>query len=115
MFDEQAGELKVWEYAMGLRPFRAPVGIKHVLLAPALKRRELQCVGWTVRSGDCAASSPAQLVANIERQLQPGSIILLHEGPSVQPEVRIKGIALLLAAIAARKLTCEIPEIHQLR
>jgi hypothetical protein len=39
----------------------------------------------------------------------------LHEGPSVPQEVRIKGIALLLEAIAARNLTCEIPDVHQLR
>src|SRR5512133_1012228 len=40
---------------VGVRPefFRAPVGIKHLFLAHALTLRQLQCVGWTIRSGDC--------------------------------------------------------------
>ena len=103
--------------SMGIRPrlFRPPVGIKHLLLADALAKRGLHCVGWTVRSGDCWISSPERLVAGMTRHLKPGAIILLHEGPSVAPEIRIKGIALLLEAIAARKLACEIPETHQLR
>jgi peptidoglycan/xylan/chitin deacetylase (PgdA/CDA1 family) len=97
------------------RLFRPPVGIKHFLLAHALAQRELHCVGWSIRSGDCRTNSPERLVANMARRLQPGAIILLHEGPSVPQEVRIKGIALLLEAIAARNLICVIPEVHQLR
>lgn len=102
---------------LGIRPrrFRAPVGIKPLFLARALAARGLQCVGWSVRSGDCRSSSPERLVARMTRQLRPGVIILLHEGPSVPTPVRIKGIALLLEAIAARGLSCEIPESHQLR
>jgi hypothetical protein len=72
-------------------------------------------VGWSVRSGDCRSHSPEQLVTRMARRLRPGAIILLHEGPSVPTPVRIKGIALLLEVIAARGLTCEIPEAHQLR
>ncbi|MGH7944093.1 MAG: hypothetical protein ACREH8_04940 [Opitutaceae bacterium] len=41
--------------------------------------------------------------------------MLLHEGSSVPRAVRINGIALLLEAVAERGLTCEIPELHQLR
>jgi peptidoglycan-N-acetylglucosamine deacetylase len=101
----------------GIRPqlFRPPVGIKHLFLARALALRGLQCVGWTVRSGDCRINSPERLVAAMARHLRPGAIILLHEGPSVMPAVRIKGITLLLETIAARNLTCEIPELRQLR
>ena len=102
---------------LGIRPqiFRAPVGIKHLVLAHALAKRALHCVGWTLRSGDCRAHSPELLVAAMARRLRPGTIILLHEGPSVHESVRVRGIALLLEAIAARGLTCEIPELHQLR
>jgi peptidoglycan-N-acetylglucosamine deacetylase len=103
--------------SLQVRPrfFRPPVGIKHFFLAEALAQRGLQCVGWSVRSGDCRTKSPENLVDGIARHLRPGAIILLHEGPSVPQSVRIKGIALLLEAIAARKLACEIPELHQLR
>lgn len=101
----------------GVRPllFRAPVGIKPLFLAHALASRGLHYVGWSVRSGDCRTRSPERLVADMERHLQPGSIILLHEGPSVPQAVRIKGIALLLAAIAARNLACVVPTLGQLR
>ena len=113
---ELDGALGVLE-SLKIRPrlFRPPVGIKHFLLAEALARRGLQCVGWSVRSGDCRTKSPEDLVDGMVRHLRPGAIILLHEGPCVPQSVRIKGIALLLEAIAARKLTCEIPELHQLR
>jgi peptidoglycan-N-acetylglucosamine deacetylase len=103
--------------SLDIRPrlFRPPVGIKHFFLGEALAQRGLQCVGWSVRSGDCRTKSPEKLVASMARHLTPGAIILLHEGPSVPQTVRIKGIALLLEAIAARKLACEIPEFDQLR
>ena len=101
----------------GIRPqlFRPPVGIKHLFLAPALATRGLLCVSWTVRSGDCRTTSPEQLVGAMTRHLRPGAIILLHEGPSVPSAVRVKGIALLLEAIAARNLVCEVPDVRQLR
>jgi peptidoglycan/xylan/chitin deacetylase (PgdA/CDA1 family) len=103
--------------ALGIRPtlFRPPVGIKPLLIAPALERRGLRCIGWSVRSGDCRMTSPEQLAAGMAHQLRPGAIILLHEGPSVPAAVRVKGISLLLDAISARGLVCEIPELRQLR
>lgn len=101
----------------GVRPqfFRAPVGIKNLFLAGALAARDLRYVGWSVRSGDCRTHSAEALVSAMSRQLQPGAIILLHEGPSVPQAVRIRGIALLLEAIAAKNLVCEIPDAGQLR
>jgi peptidoglycan/xylan/chitin deacetylase (PgdA/CDA1 family) len=102
---------------LGVRPrlFRPPVGIKHFFLARALAQRGLQCVGWSVRSGDCRTSSPEKLVAGMARHVHPGSIILLHEGPSVPLAVRIKGIALLLETLEARGYSCVIPDVLQLR
>jgi peptidoglycan-N-acetylglucosamine deacetylase len=95
--------------------FRPPVGIKHLFLARALAARGLHCVGWSVRSGDCRTNSPERIVDAMTPHLRPGAIVLLHEGPSVRPAVRIIGIKLLLNAIAARNLTCEVPDLSQLR
>lgn len=102
---------------IGVRPrwFRAPVGIKPFSLGWALARRQLQYVGWSVRSGDCHSASPEQLVARVAPQLKSGAIILLHEGPSVPSAVRVRGIALLLDEIARRDLACVVPEPNQLR
>lgn len=102
---------------VGIRPtlFRAPVGIKHLFLAHALAVRGLRYIGWSVRSGDCRAASPERLVSKIMRHLRPGAILLLHEGPSMPSAVRVKGIALLLEALAQRNLACVVPDVDQLR
>lgn len=102
---------------IGVRPrwFRAPVGIKNLILSPALAARDLQCVGWTIRSGDCRSRSPAALVAANTERLRPGAIVLLHEGPSVPAAVRVAGIAQLLDAIAEQEFVCIIPPADRLR
>ncbi len=95
--------------------FRAPVGIKNLLLAPALAARDLQCVGWTIRSGDCRAASAEALAASVGARLRPGAIVLLHEGPSVPAAVRVAGMERLLDTIATRKFACVVPRAEQLR
>lgn len=101
----------------GVRPawFRAPVGIKHLLLSGALATRDLTYVGWSIRSGDCRLRTPGQLAAKVVTHLQPGAIILVHEGPSVAPAVRVAGIATLLEELARREYACVIPRAEQLR
>jgi peptidoglycan/xylan/chitin deacetylase (PgdA/CDA1 family) len=101
----------------GIRPawFRAPVGIKHLLLGRALAERQLDYVGWSIRSADCWLHSPAQLVAKVAPRLQPGAIILVHEGPSVPDPVRVAGIAQLLEELSRQGYACVIPRAEQLR
>ena len=97
------------------RWFRPPVGIKNFLLPAALAARHLQCVGWSIRSGDCRSHRPEAVVARILRRLQPGAIVLAHEGPSVRPPVRVNAIALLLEALGAKNYRCILPRPEQLR
>ena len=101
----------------GIRPqrFRAPVGIKHLFLDPVLARRGLSYVGWSVRSGDCRAASPEAVRDHAASKLKPGAILLVHEGPSVPANVRVTGIALLLAAVTARGFTYVVPPADALR
>lgn len=101
----------------GVRPawFRAPVGIKHLLLAHALTARQLDYVGWSIRSADCWLHSPAQLAAKVVPRLQPGAIILVHEGPSVPDPVRVAGMAQLLEELSRQGYACVIPRAEQLR
>lgn len=100
-----------------IRPrwFRPPVGIKNFLLPAALAARDLQCVGWSIRSGDCLSRRPETVVAKVMRRLRPGAIVLLHEGPSVPQAVRVKAIALFLEALAAQNYRCILPAPGQLR
>ncbi len=97
------------------RWFRAPVGIKNLFLADALATRGLRCIGWTVRSRDTMSRDPVAVVARVMRYVQPGAIILMHEGPTLDRRVRVRAIALLLEALAVRGLACVTPGGEQLR
>lgn len=103
--------------AGGARPrwFRAPVGIKHLLLGPQLTARGLHYVGWSIRSGDSFARTPEAVADAVMQRVRPGAIVLLHEGPSVPAEVRVRGIALVLERLAAAKFACVLPTPAQLR
>ena len=61
-------------------PFRAPAGMKNPFVHPALARRGLALVGWTVRGLDTIQREPERVARRIEKRAQPGAIILLHEG-----------------------------------
>lgn len=89
--------------------FRAPVGIKNLLLAGVLKRRGLRCLGWTIRSLDGIASEPDRVVRRVGTALRPGAILLMHEGPRVHPAVRVAALARVLEEIRARGFRCVLP------
>ncbi|HET7536623.1 MAG TPA: polysaccharide deacetylase family protein [Candidatus Didemnitutus sp.] len=95
--------------------FRAPVGIKNLFLQAALEARDMQCVGWNLRSHDCISTSPDAVVARVMRRVEPGAIILMHEGPSVPDRVRIHAIAGLLERLSAAGYRCVNPPAASLR
>jgi peptidoglycan/xylan/chitin deacetylase (PgdA/CDA1 family) len=97
------------------RWFRAPVGIKSPFLGPALRRRGLRCVGWSVRSCDTVSRDPNRVAARVMRAVRPGAIVLLHEGPSLEPRVRVRALEQLLVQLAARQFACVLPAPESLR
>lgn len=97
------------------RWFRPPVGIKHLLLASALSARGLRYVGWSLRSGDCLARSVEAVERKVLGRVRPGTILLMHEGPSVPPHVRVTALTRVLEGLSARRYRCVIPEPAQLR
>jgi peptidoglycan/xylan/chitin deacetylase (PgdA/CDA1 family)/membrane-associated phospholipid phosphatase len=97
------------------RRFRAPVGFKNLFLAPALRARGLDCVGWTLRGGDTFARDPAAVAARVARRLVPGAIILLHEGPPLRPAVRVAALAAVLDLLRACDYRAVIPPAEALR
>jgi peptidoglycan/xylan/chitin deacetylase (PgdA/CDA1 family) len=102
--------------SLNVRPryFRPPVGIKNLLLAGALRARRLDCVGWTIRSGDCLGRTAESVVASVMRRIRPGAIILMHEGASVPAAMRVTTIAQVLEELSARQIRCVIPLQDQL-
>ncbi|MGV8813717.1 MAG: polysaccharide deacetylase family protein [Gelidibacter sp.] len=59
--------------------FRPPFGVTTPKLAKALKVTEHDVIGWNIRSYDTIIKNPKHIVKNITKQIQPGSIILLHD------------------------------------
>jgi peptidoglycan/xylan/chitin deacetylase (PgdA/CDA1 family) len=99
----------------GARPrrFRPPVGIKNVFLAKALAKRGLECVGWTVRSGDWLARRAEDVVENVMTNVRPGAIVLMHEGSNMPRAVRVRAISLVLQSLTASGYRCVVPSFTQ--
>ncbi len=65
----------------GFRPryFRSPVGLRHLLLRPALRRAGLEYVSWRIRSWDTVIRDPQELSRRILSRVHGSEIILLHD------------------------------------
>ena len=68
--------------ATGARPslLRPPYGFRSPLLAREARRLGYRLVGWTLTAGDWRRRQAAQISGQIERELRPGDIVLLHDG-----------------------------------
>lgn len=62
------------------RWFRAPVGMKNPAVHPALARRGMRLIGWTARGFDAVLTNPEEIAARIVPVIEPGGIIVLHQG-----------------------------------
>lgn len=60
--------------------FRAPVGHKNLFVHPALRKRGLQLIGFSARAFDAVERNPDVIAARIVKSLEPGAIVLLHQG-----------------------------------
>lgn len=71
--------------ATGVRPtwFRPPYGVLTMGSLIAARRAGLRPVLWTAWGRDWEANSPAQVAANVGRQLTPGGTVLLHDSDCV--------------------------------
>ena len=70
----------------------------------------LRCVAWSIRSGDALGKSTVTMVDHIFRELRPGSIILMHEGPLVAKSVRVHAIEQVLDGLKERGYRCVLPD-----
>lgn len=62
------------------RLFRAPVGMKNPAVHPVLSRNDMRLIGWSSRAFDSQTTDVDRIVTRLRRSLQPGSIILMHQG-----------------------------------
>jgi len=97
--------------------FRTPAGLKNPFVHPALERRGLALIGWTVRGLDTVQREPVLVAEKILREVKAGAIILLHEGHRVAkaPEFNPQCLELTLNGLTERGYRCVIPQPEQLR
>jgi peptidoglycan/xylan/chitin deacetylase (PgdA/CDA1 family) len=102
--------------SLGVEPtrFRPPASLKNPLLASALRKRSLTCVGWTARGLERSCAQADEVVQRVLRNLAPGNILLLHEGPRVPATIRVEAIRRVLAELQRQGYRCVIPTPAQL-
>lgn len=94
----------------GITPqwFRAVVGMANPFVAASLKKNGLARVAWSARGFDGVRGERVQVVKRIVDQLQPGAIVLLHEGaPHGNNLAIIEGV---LQAMQERGYSSVLPE-----
>ena len=66
----------------GQRPlfFRAPAGLRNIFLDPVLTRLGLRLASWSARGFDTRINDVERVKNSLLRGLQPGTILLLHDG-----------------------------------
>lgn len=74
--------------------FRAPAGMRNPFVHPILRSLGLPLIAWSARGFDGSWDDVDAIVARISARLEPGAIVLLHEGRT-HPD----GGALLLAVL----------------
>ncbi len=69
--------------ATGTAPslFRAPAGLANGWVHHAVRHAGLKMIGWSARGCDGVPHKQEEVVYRIAASLQPGAIVLLHEGP----------------------------------
>jgi peptidoglycan/xylan/chitin deacetylase (PgdA/CDA1 family) len=60
--------------------FRAPVGHKNRHLHPLLAERGMKLIGFSARAYDAVVHDPAKIANAIVKHLEPGAIVVLHQG-----------------------------------
>jgi len=95
------------------RYFRAPAGMKNFFVHPALRRRRMELVGWTVRGLDRVNNDVDAVAARILQRVKPGAIILLHEGhrTATDPDFHPRCLERTLIALTNAKYRCVLPRL----
>ena len=94
--------------------FRPPAGIKNLWLAAALRARGLTAIGWSARGLERRRGGVGTVVQRVLRNVAPGAILLLHEGPAVPAAIRVEAIRLTLERLGVQHYQCVVPTAEQL-
>ena len=81
--------------------FRPPMGLSNPRTFHAAHALGLKVIGWSARGFDTVSADPKNIVARIVRRLEPGAIILLHDG-NIPADRLVLTVKLLLANLRER-------------
>lgn len=101
--DELARTQTAIQTATGVAPnyFRPPMGLSNPNTFRVARGLGLAVIGWSARGLDTRCADPETIVARILRRVQPGGIILLHDG-NIPAERLVVTVKLLLAKLRER-------------
>jgi peptidoglycan/xylan/chitin deacetylase (PgdA/CDA1 family) len=91
--------------------FRAPVGMKNPFVHPALHRRGMRLIGWSVRGFDSVGDDIERVVRRIVPRVFPGAIVVLHQGRAISSRC----IARVVGELRARGYSFVIPDDARLK
>ena len=93
----------VIQQAVGTAPhfFRPPMGLSNPRVFQAARALGLTVIGWTARGLDTRITDPQRIMRRIMRRIQPGAIILLHDG-GIPAERLVATVKLLLDTLRQR-------------
>jgi peptidoglycan/xylan/chitin deacetylase (PgdA/CDA1 family) len=74
-------------YQSSPKLFRPPYGVTNPNIAKAVKKLNLQSIGWNVRSYDTSTNDIEKITQRILSQLKPDAIILLHDRLEYMPQL----------------------------
>jgi len=99
--------------ATGTTPtqFRAPVGMANQFVHAEVEKAGLELIGWSASGNDGVPHNPAKVLEKIRRRVNPGAIVLLHEGPLRGLEIgeRARSLRALLVALESRGFRTMLP------
>lgn len=99
--------------ATGVAPkcFRPPMGLSNPRVFRAARETGLAVIGWSARGLDTKLTDPEEIVSRICRRIEPGAIILLHDG-NIPADRLVTTVKTLLDRL--RALDYEIVRLDQL-
>lgn len=101
--DEMRQTQGVIQETCGVAPkfFRPPVGLSNPRIFHAAAALGLKVIGWSARSLDTQITDPERIVKRVLRRLEPGGIILLHDG-NIPAARLVTTVKLLLTKLQER-------------
>jgi peptidoglycan/xylan/chitin deacetylase (PgdA/CDA1 family) len=99
--------------APGIVPkcFRPPMGLSNPRVFRAAREAGLSVIGWSARGLDTKLTDPEAIVSRICRRVEPGAIILLHDG-NIPADRLVTTVKTLLDRL--RALDYEVVRLDQL-